>query len=332
VPSSETARVAVITGATGFLGSHIARALLELGYQVRAVVRRVDASLPSVIEQVVVTGLDDRDALRKACMHVHVVYHLAGRAHVVHERALDPLARFREVNVDGTRVMAQAAADACVPVFVLMSSIAAGISPVHGEVSEDPECRPLTPYGISKREAEEVGAQIITAAGGRFVALRPPMIYGPGMKGNPFTLFRWLARGRPLPLGGIRARRSVAYVGNVVDAALFLGATDTAVGAYVMRDDEMPTVAEFVTASAHALGQRPHLIAFPESLLRLAGVVGDSLVQVVPVPFTSARLASLVDPLVIDTRRIRQLGFRPRTTMEVGLGTTARWFRGSVPP
>ena len=153
----------------------------------------------------------DSAAWHKALVGITTVVHLAARVHVMRDTEADPLTAFRAVNVQGTLNLARQAAAAGVKRFVFISSVK-----VNGETTEldqpftsDDEPAPLDPYGVSKMEAEQGLRKIAAETGMEVVIIRPPLVYGPGVKANFQTMMRWLARGVPLPLGAIHNRRSM---------------------------------------------------------------------------------------------------------------------------
>ena len=248
------------------------------------------------------------------------VVHLAARAHVMHDTVADPLAEYRRVNVDGTRLLARAAAGAGVQRFVFLSSIK-----VNGESTRRPFTpadtpRPEDAYGVSKWEAEQALMQVARGTGMQWVILRSPLIYGPGVGGNFLRLMRAVARGVPLPLGAIDNRRSLVYAGSLVDAIRVClshpGARDQV---FLLSDGEDVSSAELVRRLAAALQVQPRLLSVPVPLLRVVGrLMGRA-----------AAVERLTGSLQIDSSRIRAaLGWLPPFSLDEGLAETARWYRG----
>ena len=137
-------------------------------------------------------------------------------------------------------------------------------------LTENDPTRPEEPYGVSKREAEMLLTSSATRAATRLVILRPPLIYGPGAKGNMSRLMAACDRGWPLPLGSVAARRSLIYVGNLVDALYRVANSEKARGTYFVKDLGDPTVAALCAAIAEALGRPDRALSVPPSILRLA--------------------------------------------------------------
>ena len=213
-----------VTGATGFLGGAIIKSLLSKTYEVKALVRQSSWVLPSVIEQVVVGDLanlklSECGSLRSTLNGIEVVVHTAARVHIMKDDALDPLAEFRKVNRDATLVLAHLAAQSGVKRFVFLSSIK-----VNGEMTRpgnpftpDDEYVPSDPYGLSKYEAEQGLLALAKETGMEVVIIRPPLAYGPGVKGNFISMIKWMTKPVPLPFGAIYNNRSFIALDNLVN-------------------------------------------------------------------------------------------------------------------
>lgn len=210
----------LLTGATGFVGAALLRTLVQVGaYEVRALTRSDAAKLACPVEQVVIAG-DWRTAdFGRALIGVSVLVHLAARVHVMQDAASDPIAAFRAVNVEATLNLAKQAAEAGVKRFVFISSVK-----VNGEGTQasvpflaDAAAAPQDAYGISKMEAEQGLLEIAAQTGLEVVIIRPPLVYGPGVKGNFAALMRALQLGLPLPLRSVHNQRSLVGLENLVD-------------------------------------------------------------------------------------------------------------------
>ena len=209
------AQTVLVTGASGFVGRALCPHLAAQGFSVRRAVRR--AQEPSA-DCVAVGNLSPRTDWTPALTGIEAVVHLAARVHVMRESSADPAAEFRRVNVEATAHLARSAAAAGVRRLVFLSSVK-----VHGKPGERPFTeadppRPDDPYGMSKWEAEQELAQVGRATSMQWTVLRPPLVYGPGVKANFLSLMHAVTRGMPLPLGAIHNRRSLLYLGNLVDA------------------------------------------------------------------------------------------------------------------
>lgn len=323
-----SARRVVVTGASGFVGRHLCERLVARGDVVHALVRRADVALPDGV--VPVSGaLDNERALVAAFAGATHVAHCAGRAHVLHEREGDPAEAFHRVNVDGTRRVAAAAATAGVRRVVALSSIGAVRTASERVVDDATAPAPDTPYGRSKLAGEEALFAVAARTGLEAVVLRPAMVYGPAMRGNPLRLFDLVARGRPLPLGGVRNRRSTCWIGHLVDAVdVTLDAPGIAGERFAVADAEHPSTPALVRAIADALGVRARLVPVPPRLFRLAGRAGDLLARLGPFPLTSDAVDRLLGSLEVDASRLeRTTRWRRATSLADGLAATAAWYR-----
>jgi nucleoside-diphosphate-sugar epimerase len=305
----------LVTGASGFIGAALCRELLARGHTVRAAVRRLTAPVAASPElhQVLVEdvcGEVDWPALLDG---VDAVVHLAAIAHRSAQEA-----EIRRVNFDGTVRLAQAARGLARR-FVFMSSVK-----VHGEDSgdgaytESDPMRPKDAYGRSKLEAERFLGDLAAGSGMELVLIRPPLVYGPGVKANFFRLLRWVDSGLPLPFAGVRNRRSLVYVGNLVDAVARCVEHPRALGPFLVSDEEIVSTPELVSFTARALGRPARLVHVPLRVLGLAGAITGR----------GEEIRRLTGNLVLDTSRVRRsLDWRPPYALNEGLGETARWFR-----
>ncbi|AIO48970.1 3-beta hydroxysteroid dehydrogenase/isomerase family protein [Burkholderia cepacia] len=311
-----------ISGANGFVGRTVSARSIERGHDVVALVRRTGTSDRRARECVI--G-DDNFAGIAADMAERVgrcdaFIHLAARVHVMHDRAADPLAAFRTVNVDGALNAARAASQAGARRFVFVSSVKAlgETDPGRPWRENDPPA-PVDPYGVSKLEAEAALRAFGRSHGIAVTIVRPPLVYGPGVAANFLALMRAVDKGLPLPLGAISARRSVVYVENLADALLRCAIDSRADDdCFHVADDDPPTVPGLLRMTGVALGKRARLFPAPVAALRLAGALTGR----------SSAIERLTGDLRLDTRRIDEvLGWRPPHTTEEGLEATAVWYR-----
>jgi nucleoside-diphosphate-sugar epimerase len=244
---------------------------------------------------------------------VDAVVHLAAIAH----RAASE-ADIRRINFDATLRLAESAAGS-VRRFVFLSSVK-----VHGEdsgveaYSEAAPLRPEDSYGRSKLEAEHALTDLAVRSGMELVLIRPPLVYGPWVKANFLRLLGWIDSGLPLPLASVRNRRSLIYLGNLIDAIARCTEHPSARGAFLVSDAEAISTPELVSRIARALGRPPRLIPAPPALLRLAGTIAGRADEV----------RRLTGNLVVDPSRARRvLDWEPPYALDQGLAETARWFR-----
>jgi nucleoside-diphosphate-sugar epimerase len=311
----------LVTGASGFVGRPLCRDLAHRGWRVWAAVRN-QARLPEGCEPCIVGDIGPGTDWTEALEGVDAVAHLAARVHVMRDRAQDPLALFRQTNVEGTLRLAHAAARAGVGRFVFLSSVkAVGEASPDGPLTEASPPKPGDPYGISKWEAEAELRELASRSGMEIVILRPPLVYGPGVKGNFRSLLRLVDRGIPLPLGGIANRRSLLYLGNLVDAiGLCLSHPAAAGRTYLLRDGEDLSTSDLVRRLGAALGRKGLLVPVPRAILRSAASCIGRM----------ADAERLLGSLTVDDRPIRQeMNWNPPFTVDEGLAETAAWFRAT---
>lgn len=310
----------LITGVNGFVGRALCTEFLRCGHSVRGALRQSNGrpALTEGVESVVVGTINAATDWKAALVGCAVVVHLAARVHVMDDKASDPLAEFREVNTEGTLNLARQAAQAGVKRFVFISTIK-----VNGEGRDEPYREtdvavPEDAYAISKWEAEQGLRQIAAVTGLEVVILRPPLVYGPGVKANFQRLLHMVARGWPLPLGAIRNRRSLLYLGNFVDAIRVCVEHPAAAGQTFLLDDGEPvSTPELIHAVARALGLPARLLAVPVWMLEAAGALLGK----------RAAVARLTGSLFVDSSAIQsRLGWTPPVTMQRGLdATVAAW-------
>jgi nucleoside-diphosphate-sugar epimerase len=265
----------LVTGAGGFLGRQLVHELARRGVGVRAVLRSA-ANAPQFAQGVSANPVGDLAALTRwddLLRDVDCVFHLAARAHVLTDAGGKNADAYRINNELVTARLASAAAAAGVSRFVFVSSIK-----VFGEADRgrsftaEDEPRPEDPYGVSKLQAERA---IIEACGGSRMSaaiVRPPLIYGPGVRANFLRLMRWVHRGVPLPLGAIDNRRSLVSSYNLVDFLCRCATHDLAgVATLLVSDGSDISTPQLIRLLADAMGRKPRLLPAPPALLRLAG-------------------------------------------------------------
>jgi UDP-N-acetyl-alpha-D-quinovosamine dehydrogenase len=310
----------LVTGASGFVGSALLPALTAAGHEVRTVVRPSEKwTPPDGIDGAPMENIGPDSDWSAALDGIEGIVHLAARTHVMRETAVDPLVAYRHLNVEGTRRLAEAAAEAGVRRLVYLSSIK-----VNGErtlgcaYTEAFEPMPEDAYGITKWEAERALAQTASTSQLETVVIRPPLVYGPGVKANFLSLLNICARSVPLPLANVRNRRSLISVANLADGIRTGLENPRAAGqTFVIADGEDLSTPDLIRHVAEAMGRPARLFPVPQGLLlgtaRLLG--------------RSATAERLLGSLRVDDRKIRKiLAWQPPQSMVEGLRETVAWY------
>lgn len=298
----------LITGHTGFVGQALVKVLPE--NTLRLVGRRHIAGQPGQYFQKELTTTEDySDCLAG----VSVVIHAAARVHVMDDTAADPLAAYREVNVAGTLNLARQAAASGVKRFIFISTIK-----VNGEATLPDQ--PFTahdlsqatdPYGISKAEAEAALKKLCSDTGMEFVIIRPPLVYGPGVKANFAAMLRLAKRNLPLPLGAIRNQRSMVALSNLVDLIkVCIDHPKAANQTFLVSDDRDLSTTELLQLMVRAYGKTPRLIPVPMSWFNIIGKLTGKQAVI-------ARLCGNLQVDINDTKTT--LNWRPPVSVEDGI-------------
>ncbi|AWM88892.1 NAD-dependent epimerase/dehydratase family protein [Microvirga sp. 17 mud 1-3] len=292
-----------LTGATGFIGRHLLAELPKRGYRVRVLLRR-PAEVPSGATSAVIGDIAQPFNMAAALRDVDAVIHSAGLAHAMSGLPEDD---YRAINTQGTLGLARAAERAGVRRFVFLSSIRAQSGPVSETIlTEAMAPHPTDPYGRSKLEAEEGLARL----GLDWAALRPVLVYGPGVKGNMASLMALARSPWPLPLGGLKARRSLLALDNLTAAVeAVLRAPGPLRRPFIVADPEPVTVPEIVTALRAGLGRGPGLLPVPAPLLKMAATSMGR----------REAYERLAGSLVASPAALAELGWVPVTTTPDGL-------------
>jgi nucleoside-diphosphate-sugar epimerase len=291
----------LVTGASGFIGRAACAEFAKRGWAVRPGVRTATTDL----------------AMGWPMGGVDVVVHLAGIAHELHGQNAEAV--YQEMNCAATERLARAAVQAGVRRFVFMSSIKVNgeRSPMDRPFRAGDAPQPQDRYARSKWEAEQ--ALVRLAADIEIVILRPPLVYGPGVRANFLRLIRLIERRLPLPFGAIRNRRSLIYVGNLAELIVLAAASPAAAGRTLLAaDGEDFSTPQLAGAIGEALGAPARLVPMPVALLKLAGAMTGM----------RAEIGRLVDSLAVDAAETRaQLGWRPAWSPRQGIAETVHWYR-----
>ncbi len=262
----------LITGANGFVGLPLSKYLISAGYQVVSAVRSNDAvtMLNPHFQSKIIGDIDEITDWEDFLGGVECVIHLANRAHVMDEQSSNPLALYRKVNTEGTLNLARQAAVADVKRFIFISSIKVnGESTLPGQAfTPNDQHIPLDPYGLSKYEAELSLKLISEQTGLEVVVIRPPLIYGPGVKANFLKMMQWVEKGIPLPLGAIQNKRSMLGIDNLINfIELCLTHPDAAGQTFLVSDDHDVSTTELLNEIATAMHRPSRLLLIPQHLI-----------------------------------------------------------------
>jgi UDP-glucose 4-epimerase len=309
----------LVTGASGFVGSALCEHLIERGLTTTGIVRHFPANPVPGVDYQIVSGLSKSKLWKEILAGVDVVVHCAARAHVMRDSEIDPLAVYREVNVEGTRYLAEQAVSYGIKRFIYISSIK-----VNGEgTSEQPFKAddipaPEDAYGISKWEAEQVLQKIVCNSKLEIVIIRPPLVYGPEVRANFFKLMRLVKSGLPLPLGAINNSRSFVALDNLVDLILICLDHPAAIDqTFLVSDGDDLSTPELLRRTAKAFGKSSRLIPIPVLLLRIAALLLGK----------KDFYQRLCGSLQIDIGKAKQLlGWTPKVSVDAALLKTTKHF------
>ena len=308
----------LVTGASGFVGSATCSRLVAQGMNVIGTVRHLPAQLLTRVDYCIVGDLDANTDWRVALTGVDTIVHCAARVHVMRETAADPLVAFRTANVAGTEQLARQAAAAGIRRFVFLSSVK-----VNGEGGSIAYCETDLPapqdiYGTSKYEAEIVLREIAAKTGMELVLVRPPLIYGPGVKANFQSLIQALARGIPLPLGAIHNRRSLVALDNVVDLIITCITHPAAANeTFLVSDGEDLSTTELIRRLARAMGRPARLVPVPAIVLMAGSILLGKREM-------ARRLCGTLQVNITKARTV--LGWTPPVSVDEGLRRTAEHY------
>lgn len=307
----------LVTGASGFVGHNLCAELVRHGHKVRGVVRELSRAAGLQCELVAVRDIGDGVDWSSKLDGIEVVVHLAARVHVMHDTEADPLAAFRAVNVEGTLSLARQAAVTGVKRFVFISSVKVNgecTQPGHMFTEADAP-NPQDAYGVSKYEAEVGLRQLAEDTSMEVVIIRPPLVYGPGVKANFAALMRAVQRGWPLPLSAVHNQRSLVSLDNLVDFIVTcISHPQAANQTFLVCDGQDMSTSELVRGMAQAVGRPVRLLPVPVWALQAGAALlgkGDEVQR-------------LCGNLQVDISKARSLlGWVPPVSVTEGLKATA---------
>lgn len=306
----------LITGASGFVGHALCQFLQARQQNFTPILRSLSAS--PWPQARVMAEICPESAWQPLLGGVDTVVHLAARVHVMQDAAQDPLAAYRQSNCAASLHLARQAAQAGVRRMVFISSIK-----VNGESTApglpfraEMPAQPQDPYGVSKWEAEQGLWQIAEETGLEVVVIRPPLVYGPGVKANFAQLMRWVAKGIPLPLAGMNNLRSMVYLENLLDLIWQACIQPQAVGqTFLVSDGQDVSSAELVRALAQAMGRPARLFSMPTPILEFAASIAGR----------RPALERLRDSLQVEiSETCTRLQWQPPYTLQQGLLATVQ--------
>jgi nucleoside-diphosphate-sugar epimerase len=313
----------LVTGPTGFIGRHLCAQLTQHGYVVRKALRQEtgESHLPDRdgYETSVVGDINEVTEWSRAVNGVDCIVHLAARVHVMREHETNPLAAYRSTNTFATINLARSAAAAGVRRLVFVSTIK-----VNGETTYEKPFRaidvpsPMDAYAISKWEAEQSILRIGRESGLDVVIVRPPLVYGPGVKGNFLHLLQLVNRGIPMPFAACQNKRSFVYLDNIVDLLIHcLSQTKASGQTFLVSDGEDLSTPELVSMLAKALNKTPRLISIPPAWLEVAA-------KLIGKPGLYDRLCGSLQLDIDHTRKT--LRWTPPISVNEGIHRTALWY------
>lgn len=303
-------RVVLVTGANGFIGTHLTPLLARNGWSVRRALRK-----PVARTDFLIGSLDLTTDWTHVLAGVDAVVHLAARVHHPHEEGAVEI--YRSINVDGTLKLAHCAAAAGVRHFIFLSTILVNgrSTDGRGPFSEEDTFTPRGVYGRSKAAAETGLRTIASESGMRVTVIRPPLVYGAGAKGNFRALTRAVRLGLPLPLDSIDNRRAFLSVENLnsfIAARLASGGRDYDI--FLVADDEQVSTPEFIRKLARATGSTLRLWPLPVAILR----------PLIKLFSRGDAQDSIIGSLELNVSRAASTGWRPPLTLDEGLHRAVR--------
>jgi nucleoside-diphosphate-sugar epimerase len=314
----------LVTGATGFIGSSLVSSLSTAnGITVRAAVRNISSNIVKTIDVALVSDIGSDTNWSSALMGIQVVVHTAARVHVMDELEADQLKEYRRVNVAGTLELARQSVEAGVDRFIFISSIK-----VNGErtlsgrpYSANQLEAPQDPYAVSKMEAEHGLQKLAEETGLDVVIIRPPLVYGPGVKANFNSLMRWVNIGVPLPFGAIRNKRSLVYIDNLISLiTICIDHPNARDKVFLVSDGEDLSTTDLLKRLGKALGQKTYLLPVPPPLLMAVATLCGKREMV----------RRICDSLEVDISSTKALlGWRPPSSVDEGLSETSLYYQAS---
>lgn len=311
----------LITGINGFVGQAVCKRLRRENLHMLAGTTRQPRFErgPEQVPLYHIPKIGPDTDWTHALSGAEIVIHLAARVHIMRDKESNPLAAFRRVNTEGTKKLAIQAAAAGARRFVFVSTVKVlGEESPDRDLTEKDVAKPEDSYGISKWEAEQNLLDIAKTTKMEIVILRAPLVYGPDVKGNFYSLLKLVNSGILLPFGSIKNNRSLLFVGNFADA-ITTAANHPNAGnkTFFVSDDNNISTPELVDKITLAMGKKSRIFKLPIRLLKIIGFfIGRS-----------AAIRRLTGSLTVDINHIKtHLSWHPPFSIEDGLKETADWF------
>jgi len=316
----------LITGAGGFIGKVLCQNLLSLGYNIKILARLRQDSASEVLcdgcKIFTIDQLKPSSVLSDAMRDVDLVIHLAARVHVVNEKSANPLHAFREVNVEWTKRLVEVALTFKVKRFIFISTLnlyVDGSCYKDKMFCEEDVVNPKTPYAISKYEAEQYLNDVAKKTDMEVVIIRPPLVYGPGVKANFLSLLKLTKTGLPFPVGSLNNKRSMISIDNLVDfIACCIEHPKAANETFLISDDCDITTKELFEKLIKLFGKRALLFPVPIKIMYFFGSLFGK----------KSIVDRLCAPLQVDiTKAKTMLGWKPVQTLDDGLQEVVTWYK-----
>ncbi|MCK5195191.1 MAG: SDR family oxidoreductase [Desulfobulbaceae bacterium] len=312
----------LVTGANGFVGSALCCRLQEKKWPVKALMRssRGISNNNIFFDAASIGDIGNESELKGILKGIHTVIHLAARVHVMKETVSDSLREFRKVNVEVTTELANASAKEGIKRFIYLSTIKVnGDKTFDKPFSADDQADPTDPYAISKWEAEQRLHEIGRNTGMEIVVVRPPLVYGRGVKGNFLRLLEMVNKGAVFPLANVKNKRSMISIDNLVDFLMCCMAHPAAVNeTFFVSDDDDLSTPQLIGLLAKHLDKSVRLMPFPLWALKgCATLLGKKNI-----------VERLCGSLQIDiTKAKKLLDWQPSVSVDEGLMKTVEWYR-----
>lgn len=305
----------LITGVNGFIGKSLKAHLKSVGHDVAGTSRWPNSGF----DVVVIPEIDEATEWDEALKGVDVVIHLAARAHIIHDNIQDPMTEYDRTNHLGTKRLAEECVKKNIKRFIYVSSIGVNGSCTQKHAfSEKFTPSPKEPYAISKYRAENALNSIADSSNLELVIIRPPLVYGPGAKGNFYRLLKLVKHGIPLPIASVNNKRSMIGLSNLVDILTRLVSVDVIPSKmYLVSDGEDISTREFVSKISVCMHKKPRIFNFPQFIIRIVmNLIGKF-----------KEYNKLTGDLVIDSSLFRkELGWDPVNTIDQEISNAVTWF------